>query len=118
MTSRVPKSCTRTKPVRNVPRMLPAVETAYILPTTFPVSERSARRSLITTGVTMPSMMAGTRNSTTVNITIRGMIGKARNLSDTKWSTGSIPMLATPPASSMSPTVDGDGYLSATLPPM
>ena len=71
-TGRVPIHWIRTKPVMNTPNMLPAVDTAYILPTTLPVCERSLSRNFITTGVTIPSMTLGSRNSVEVMSRMRG----------------------------------------------
>ena len=114
---RVPHHWISTKPVRKVPRILPAVERAYILPTTLPVCSRSFSSSLITTGVTIPRMMLGAMKSDVTIRTMRGSMGTLSNRSETNANMGRMARLDTPPASRIRPSVVGSGLQSAMRPP-
>ena len=64
-----------------VPRIEPAVEKAYMVPTTPPVSPRSARVNLITTGETMLRIRAGTKKIKDVVKVKLSITGKLPNRS-------------------------------------
>ena len=59
----VPISGMATSAARNVPRMLPAVESAKMRPATRPASSTPVAASLTANGVTMPSSTTGGANS-------------------------------------------------------
>ena len=132
---RVPASWTSTKPVANVPTMLPSVESAYTLPTRPPLWARSRRVSLITTGETMPRMKLGGKKISVVMTTMRRMSSDARSSDSTPPSrllgsirspvgmavamliSGKMARLASPPATSRMPSVRRSGQRSAMRPP-
>ena len=74
----------------NVPKMLPAVETAYNLPTMFPVLSRSFNRNFTTTGVTIPSITLGRMKTIVVTRTIRDITENEINPFDTSSISGRI----------------------------
>jgi hypothetical protein len=62
----VPMAGIRASVGRNVPRMLPTVEMAYILPETLPEVSLSWIASRMAKGDTVPSSVTGTANSTII----------------------------------------------------
>ncbi len=62
----VPRVSISTNPVRNVPRMLPTIPQAYTWPIAAPVRFWARSRSIAsfaTTGLIVPSAIAGSRNT-------------------------------------------------------
>ena len=104
-------------PVRNTPSMAPAVETAYIRPTMFPVTARSRSVSLMTRGETIPIMAAGVMKSMVESRTIRSSMGVALTHAGASCASGSISSVAAAPASSMIPRLVLDAARSASIPP-
>ena len=117
MIDRVPIHWISTNPVMNVPKMLPAVEMAYVVPTMLPVLARSLSRSFTTMGVTMPRMTLGGKKSAVVSRTILGTMGSESSALDVTSIRGRMPRLETPLASSTSPRNGLRGKRSAATPP-
>ena len=102
-----------------VPRIAPAVEQAYMVPTTPPVCPRSARVSLMTMGETILRTMAGRKKMSEVLRVKFHIIGKLPNQSAevTIFVAGRMAIVSSPPAKKIVASREGEGYLSAILPP-
>ena len=83
-----------------------------------PVLESSCSCSLMTTGVTIPKITLTGRNSTAVNVTMRGTNGMSATNSPTIEISGKMIRVNILEANKMAPSVDRAGNLSAMRPPM
>jgi len=115
----VPNQRIKQKPVINVPRIDPAVEQAYMVPTTPPVRPRSARVSLITMGDTMLRTIAGKKKIREVVSVKFHIIGKLPNQSPevTTFVVGRMEIVSIPPTMNITASTKGEGWRSAILPP-
>ena len=99
--------------------MEPAVEQAYIVPTTPPVLPKSAKVSLITIGETILNTIAGIKKTQLVLRIKLGIKGKVSNQSAEAKNLilGRMAMVVRLPAKNIAKRTKAEAYLSANLPP-
>jgi len=113
----VPNSEISTKPVANVPTMLPTVPAAEIRPTVLPVCARSRTASLVTTGEMVPSRTLGRKKSAAVSARMRTIMGQSPGTRRPSTSAARIPVLSSPADRNRMPSSRNDPQRSASLPP-